>query len=188
MRKALYPVAHGAVMQAREESEELTDKNRKAEDKVVATYVGGEKSPKTENKARAPVHVFWNQYREVHKRMAEYENIWVRLEHKKRKPQPLTKKRRRKELVSKLPQRAGSWAANGQCVRHVFAALVTRRASEKPTVKNYPKKQGRRSEPEVDVDVCIIDNCDSLALRTLEGVLVSEERREMVSVADRTKT
>ena len=46
MRKALYPVAHGAVMQAREESEELTDKIRKAKDKVVATYGGGSRSRK----------------------------------------------------------------------------------------------------------------------------------------------
>ena len=34
----------------------------------------------------------WNYYREVQKRLGEYEKIRVRLEHKKRKPQPLTKK------------------------------------------------------------------------------------------------
>ena len=53
--------------------------------------------------------------------------------------------------------------------------LVTRWASEKPPVKSCRKKQGRRSEPEVDVDVCIIDIWDSLASRTLEDVLASEE-------------
>ena len=53
VRKALYPVAHGAVMQPREESEELTDKISKAEDKMVATYGAGEKSPEAEKKARA---------------------------------------------------------------------------------------------------------------------------------------
>ena len=47
-----------------------------------------------------------------------------------------------------------------------LAVLVTRRASEKPPVKNYPKKQGRRSEPEVDADVCIVDIWDSLTSRT----------------------
>ena len=72
-------------------------------------------------------------------------------------------------------------------MRHGFAVLVTRRASDKPPVKSYPKKQGRRSEPEVDVDVCIIDILDSLASRTLEG-LASEEGWEVVRVGDRTKT
>ena len=130
----------------------------------------------------------WNQYRAVQKRLAEYEKIRVRLEHKKRKPKPLTKKQKRKELVSKLPKRAGSWGATGEGVRHGFAVLVTRRASEKPPVKNYPKKQGRRSEPELDADACIIDIWDSLASRSMEEVLASEEGWELVRVVDRTKT
>ena len=120
--------------------------------------------------------------------MAEYEKIRVRLEHKKRKPKPLTKNRKRKELVSKLPKSAGSWGATGEGVRHGFVVLLTRRASEKPPVKNYPKKHGRRSEPEVDVQVCIVDIWDSLASRTLEEVLASEEGWEVVRVADQTKT
>ena len=65
VRKALYPVARVAVMQAREESEELTHKIRKAKDKVVATYGGVKKSLEAEKKARAPVEALWNQYREV---------------------------------------------------------------------------------------------------------------------------
>ena len=89
----------------------------------------------------------------MQKRLADYEKVRVRLEHKKRKPKPLTKKGKRKELVSKLPKRAGSWGATGEGVRHGCAVLVTRRASEKPPVKSYPKKHSRRSEPEVDVDV-----------------------------------
>ena len=108
MRKALYPVAHSGVMQAKEESEELTDKTRKAEDKVVATYGGGKKSPKAEKKARAPVDMLWNEYREVHNRPAKYKKIQLRLEHKKRKPKPLMKERKRKELDSELLNRAGS--------------------------------------------------------------------------------
>ena len=100
----------------------------------------------------------------------------------------MTKKRKCKELVSKLPMKGGSWGATGEGVRHGFAVLVTRRASEKPPVKNYPKKQGRGSEPEVDVDVRIIDIWDSLASRTLEEVLALEEGWEVVRVANRTKT
>ena len=44
----------------------------------------------------------------MQKTLAEYEKIRVRLEQKKRKPPPLTKKRKRKELVRKLPKKAGS--------------------------------------------------------------------------------
>ena len=66
--------------------------------------------------------------------------------------------------------------------------LVTRRASEKPPINSYLKKQGGRGEPEVDVDVCIIDICDSLASRTVEELLASEEGCEVVRVADQTKT
>ena len=73
-------------------------------------------------------------------------------------------------------------------MRHVFAVLVTRRASEKPPVKNYPKKQGRRTELEVDAEFCIIDIPDSLASRTFEVVLASQEGWELVRVVDRTKT
>ena len=130
----------------------------------------------------------WNQYRAVQKRPAEYEKIGLRLQHKKRNYKPLTMKRKRKEVVSKLPKRGGSWGATGKGMQHDFAVLGTRRASENSPVKNYPKKQGSRSGPEVDVDVCIIDIWDSPASRTLNEVLASEEGWEVVRVADRIKT
>ena len=47
----------------------------------------------------------------------------MKLEHKKRKPKPLTKKQKRKELVSKLPKRAGSWGATGKGVWHGLPCL-----------------------------------------------------------------
>ena len=144
-------------------------------------------SEEAENKARALVDALWNQNRAVQKKPAEYEKIQVRLEHKKRKSNPLTMKRKRKELVIKLPKRAGSWGATGEGMQHDFAVLVTRGASENSPVKNYPKKQGSRSEPEVDVDVCTIDIRDSLASRTLDEVLALEEGWEVVKLADRTK-
>ena len=141
MRKASYPVAHSAVMQAREQSQDLADKIQRGEDKLVATYGGGRKSAGAEKKARAPVDAMWNQYKEVLKRLSYYEKIRVRLEQKKRKPQPLTKKPKRRERVSKLPTKARSWGATGEGVRHGFAVLVTRRASEKPRSRTNARRR-----------------------------------------------
>ena len=58
VRKALYPLAHGAVMQAREQSEDLADEIRKAKDKVVATYGGGKSLWKPKRRPELP----WMQW------------------------------------------------------------------------------------------------------------------------------
>ena len=127
VRKALYPVAHGAVMQAREESKELVDKIRKAEDKVVSTFGGGKKSPEAEKKARAPVYALWNQYRAVQKRLAEYEKIRVRLEHKKRKPKPLDEEAEAQGAGEQIAQEG--WIVG--CNRRGRAARLCRACDKK---------------------------------------------------------